>query len=66
MSENNKYYTTTINGNKRLLQERSDLFKQYETAIERDLPFEETKKIYLRLKEIGRLLKNENVSVESR
>jgi hypothetical protein len=64
MSENNKYYST-ININKKLLQERSDLFKQYETAIERDLPFEETKKIYLRLKEIGRQLKNENQSVES-
>jgi hypothetical protein len=64
MSENTKYYST-ININKKLLQERSDLFKQYETAIERDLPFEETKKIYLRLKEIGRQLKNENQSVES-
>jgi hypothetical protein len=55
MSENNKYYYTIID--KRLLQERSNLLKQYEAAIENDLPFEETKKIYLRLKEIGKLLK---------
>lgn len=64
MSENNRYYTT-INSNKKLLQERSDLFKQYEMAIECDLPFEETKKIYLRLKEIERQLKSENLSVEN-
>jgi hypothetical protein len=56
MSENNRYYHT-IYDNKKLLQERNDLLKQYEEAIENDLPFEETKKIYLRLKEIGWLLK---------
>jgi len=56
MSENNKYYHTIYN-NKKLLQEKSNLLKQYEAAIENDLPFEETKKIYLRLKEIEWLLK---------
>jgi hypothetical protein len=64
MSENIKYYNT-INSNKKLLQEKSELLKQYEAAIERGVPFEETKKIYLRLKEIGLLLKNENMPAES-
>jgi hypothetical protein len=44
------------NNNEKLIQEEKKLKRAYESAIQKDLPFKETKQIYLRLKEIHQLL----------
>ena len=50
MRSNNYYYTQP--DIQKLEQERALLKKAYNKAVENDLPFSETKQIFLRLKEI--------------
>ena len=57
MSTNKNYYHNFQNIEK-LKLEKEKLHAAYRSAIENDLKFEETKQIFLRLKEIKQLLES--------
>ena len=61
MSTNNTNYYN-INNIQNLEKEKESLMVLYKNAIENDLPFEKTKNIYLRLKEIKLLLENQSTN----
>ena len=51
-----KNYYHQLLDNETLQQEKYKLLKAYQSAIDSDLPFEKTKRIYMRLKQIKRQL----------
>ena len=61
MSTNNTNHYN-INNIQNLEKEKENLMVLYKNAIENDLPFEKTKNIYLRLKEIKLLLENQSTN----